>query len=299
MTTNARTDPETGLRFYEWQGREYPSVTSIRRLIGMPFTLHNWTLSQVIDRAVSDHQLIGAMLTREKRPRERVRDTNVLKEVRAHLRAAATEERDLPGDKGTRAHDAISLGLHPDEVDPDIFGHVVQFRDFMQTMRPTILWSERQVWNLTYGYAGTGDAMMLMPPQPPLHPTPWVCMVDYKTSKGVYIDHAIQLMAYAMAEFVGENGVIDHSATNHLINVGGMAVLHLSENEWEWIEIRSEPRLFQGFLGSLAFAQFLHDYQNKIDPLVAHKIKGGTLVPALAKGLRLIQNKETPDGNPD
>lgn len=291
MTTNARTDPETGLRFYDWQGREYPSVTSIRRLIGMPFTLHNWTLSQVIDRAVTDHELITAMLARPKRPRERVRDANVLREVRTHLRAAATEERDLAGDKGTRAHDAIALGLHPDEVDPDIFGHVVQFRDFVQTMRPTILWSERQVWNLTYGYAGTGDAMMLMPSR-----NGRTFMVDYKTSKGVYIDHAIQLMAYAMAEFVGENDVVDQWATNHLMNVGGMAVLHLSEHEWEWIEIRSVPRLFQGFLGSLAFAQFLHDHKNSIDPLVEHRIKGGTLVPALAKGLRLIQNKETDDG---
>ena len=31
---NARTDPNTGLRFYTWQGVEYPSVTTIRRMAG-------------------------------------------------------------------------------------------------------------------------------------------------------------------------------------------------------------------------------------------------------------------------
>ena len=287
MTTNARTDPESGLRFYTWQGQDYPSVTSIRRLIGMPFTLHNWTLSQVIDRAVTDHELIGAMLSRPRRPRERVRDANVIKEVRQHLRKAATEERDLAGDRGTRAHDAIATGLAPNQVDPDVFGHVVQFQDFMRTKMAQIIWSERQVWNLTYGYAGTGDALMLLPPDQ-RHSQPWVCMVDYKTSKGVYIDHAIQLMAYSLGEFVGENGIVDQVATDWLMQADGMAILHLSENEWEWIEVRNDPTIFQGFLGSLTFARFLHMKGNSIDPLVLHREKGGTLVPALARSLNLI-----------
>ena len=285
MTTNARTDPETGLRFYDWQGIEYPSVTSIRRLIGMPFTLHNWTLSQVIDRAVTDHDLIGAMLKRPRRPRERAHETNILKEVRSHLRAAATEERDLAGDRGTRAHDAIALGLSPDEVDPDIFGYVVQFQDFMHTLQPRILWSERQVWNLTHGYAGTGDALMMLPDGR-------IFVVDYKTSKGVYIDHAIQVIAYGMAEFVGENDVIDQQATEQLLAASGLAILHLGEYEWEWIEVVADPTIFAGFLGSLAFAKFLHSKQNSIDPLIVKRSKGGTLVPALAKGLRLINGQK-------
>ena len=288
MTTNARTDPESGLRFYTWKGVDYPSVTSIRRLIGMPFTLHNWTLSQVIDRAVTDHELIGAMLNRPKRPRERVREANILKEVRKHLRAAATEERDLAGDRGTRAHDAIATGLSPHEVDPDIFGHVAQFQDFMRTTGAQVIWTERQVWNLSYGYAGTGDALFLMPPDR-RHPAPWVCVVDYKTSRGVYIDHAIQCMAYALGEFVGEHDVIDQQATDWLLQAEGMALLHLSENEWEWIEIRNDPTIFAGFIGSLTFARFLHNNHNDIEPLVLHREKGGTLVPVLAKSLRLIE----------
>lgn len=286
MTTNARTDPDTGLRFYDWQGEEYPSVTSVRRLIGMPFTLHNWALSQVIDRAITDHALVDQMLKRPKRPRERNREANIIREVRKHLRAAATEERDLAGDRGSRAHDAIALGLAPEAVDPDIFGYVVQFIDFMQTMRPQILWSERQIWNLTYGYAGTGDALMQLP-------SGLIYVVDYKTSKGVYIDHAIQLIAYGMGEFVGENDVIDQPATDLLRRADGLAVLHLSETDWEWIEVEANPVIFQGFLGSLTFAKFLHSMRNEIEPLVIRRTRGGTLVPALVQSLQMVEEGDT------
>lgn len=285
MTTNAVTDSETGLRYYRWQGLDYPSVTSVRRLVGMPFTLHNWVLSQVIDRAIVGHETIGDMLTRPKKPRERVRDTNVLKEVRAYLRAAATEERDRAGDKGTRAHDSISVGLALDQVDADVVGHVGQFYDAVQTLGATVLWSERQMFNLSYGYAGTGDALWRMP-------NGRIFVVDYKTSKGVYLDHAVQLIAYAMAEFVGENDKVDAAATDLLRQADGLGILHLSEHQWEWIEVSPEQALFEGFIGSLAFAKFLSRYDNKIDPLVSRRQIGGTLVPALARGLHLVKEAQ-------
>jgi hypothetical protein len=276
---NARTDPDSGLRFYTWEGQEYPSVTSVRRLIGMPFTLHNYALSQVIDRAIADHVLIDQMLNRPRRIRERVRDKNVLREVRKHLRAAATEERDMAGDRGTRAHEAIRLGTPPEQCDPDIFGHVVQYYDFLRTQGVRILWSEKQVWNLTYGYAGSADALFLFPDGR-------VIVTDFKTGKGIYIDHAVQVVAYGMGEFVGENGWVDVRATDQLARATGLGILHLSENEWEWVEVRPDPMIFQAFLGSLAFAKFLHVKNNLIDPLIVKREKGGTLVPVLAKSIR-------------
>lgn len=288
---NAQTDPETGLRFYTWKDQLLPSVTSTRRLIGMPFTLHQWTLSQVIDRAIVDHNLIDSMLNRPRRPRERVREANIIREVSKHLRAAATEERDLGAERGTLIHDAIALGLQPGQCDISIFGYMAQYHDWLQTMKPQILWQERQVWNLTYGYAGTADALLLLPDGR-------VVLTDWKSSKSVYLDHAIQLIAYGMSEFVGENDVIDKAASAWLDKASTLAILHLGEYEWEWIEVRAEPVIFQAFLGSLSFAKFLHAMQNSIDPVIVTKRKGGTLVPALASSLKLIEGqKEQPNGN--
>lgn len=285
---NARTDAETGLRFYTWEGRDYPSVTSIRRLTGMPFTLHAWAISKIVDRAIVDHNLIGTMLDRPRKKYERVRDKNVVTEASRYLRAAATDERDMAADIGNAVHDAIAVGLDPDDpsiTDANVRARLWQYRDFMQTVRPTVLFAEKQVWNLTYGYAGTPDALFLLP-------NGRIIVVDFKTGGGVYIDHAVQVTAYGMGEFVGENGVIDVRATDQLLHADGLALLHLANNYWEWIEVNPDPDIFRAFIGSLAFARFLHAKDNKIDPLVARREKGGTLVPALQASLQAIADRE-------
>lgn len=284
---NARTDPDTGLRFYNWGGFEYPSVTSIRRLTGLPFTLHNYALSKVIDRAIVDHDLIDTMLKRPKRPRERVRDKNVVTEVAKFLRAASTDERDMAADIGNAVHDAIRDGLSPETqgLDPNVRARLWQFQDFLNTKQPDILFSERQVWNLSLGYAGSPDALMRMPD------TGRTFVTDYKTGGGVYIDHAVQVTAYGMGEFVGENGVVDVRATDQLLKADGLALLHLANNFWEWIEVKLEPDIFRAFVGSLAFARFLHANANIIDPLVALREKGGTLVPALQASIQAIEDR--------
>jgi len=51
---NARTDPESGLRYYMWEGKEYPSVTSARNLAGMPHKLAQWRTNQVIDKTLNE-----------------------------------------------------------------------------------------------------------------------------------------------------------------------------------------------------------------------------------------------------
>lgn len=273
---NARTDPETGLRFYEWNGVLYPSVTTLRRLVGMPFRLHNWSLSQVINRAIEEHKVVDAMLTRPVRKRERVRDKNVAKEVGTYLRLAATEQRDLAGDRGTAIHDAIRAGAPLASItDPEVRQYVAQYLDFLERTKAQVVWQEKQIWNLTLGYAGSADAMLYLP-ESEYFPVAHLALVDYKSSGGVYLDHAVQIMAYAMGEFVGEGNVIDTEATAQLIAAERMGLLHLAPESWEYVDVRPTNQLFAGFAGQLAFARFLNDHQNSIEPLVAHRVTGGT-----------------------
>lgn len=269
MTVNARTDAETGLRFYVWRGRDYPSVTSIRRIIGTPFGLVQWQISKIVTRAVEQYEELGALLNREAKPRERKRDENVLKEAKTWLRKAATEERDKAGDRGTAAHEAIEQGLRPQDIeDPEVRAIVSQFVSFLDDTGAEVIWAERQVFNLTDGYAGTCDALMRVRSHGNR-----VFVVDYKTSKGVHIDYALQLMAYAMGEFVGENDVIDKTATAQLKEADGMAVLHLSTEGWEFIEIEATPSLFTAFTSSVKLASFLHEHEG-IDGLVVSITEG-------------------------
>ena len=276
MTTNATTDPQTGLRYYTWQGRFVPSVTSIRRMIGMPFALHAWSVSKIVNRAVTEPAVLNAMLSRPKRPRERVLEKNRQKEAGTWLRAAATEERDLKGDRGTRVHLGVEQGTDPHFADPDVAPLLYQWRDFLAATGAKVLLSERQVFNLTYGYAGTLDLLLQIGSR--------VFITDLKTSRGVYLDHALQVMAYSMGEFVGANDVIDQPATDLLLGADGMAILHLSETGWEFVEVGASAELFGAFIASLTFASFLSVHDHKIDRLITQRASGAAVIPVAVGG---------------
>jgi len=254
---NASTDPD-GLRHYTWRGVEYPSVTTIRRMAGMPFGLHMWSVGKVVDRAVLDVSGLNRILIDN--------DPVTAKAAKAWLRSAATEERDKAADLGTRVHDAATSGRAPGETAPDVRPFLIQYRDWLETTGVKVLTVERQVYNLTLGYAGTFDLLVRFP-------NGQVYVVDLKTGKGTYSDHALQCVGYAMAEFVGENDVIDEKATRHLLEADGIAILHVRPEGWTWQVIHVTPELFSAFRGLLTFATWSHK-NKKIDSLLESQEEG-------------------------
>jgi hypothetical protein len=239
---NARTDPETGLRLYRWMGRELPSVTSIRRMAGMPHGLHQWTINQVISNAIDHWPALTERLAGG--------DPAQLKLVRHELRTAATAERDRAADLGTAVHDAAAAGKSPLEVPPEVAPRLRQYLDWLAVSGAEVLASERQAWNLTLGYAGTFDLLARL-----RDGSLW--LVDIKTGKAAYPEHALQLIAYAMAEFVGEDDVVDEVATALLHGITGMAILHLADAGWEFLALRADPATWSAFRGLLAFAVWM------------------------------------------
>jgi len=255
---NSRTDTD-GLRFYSWQGRDLPSVTTIRRLAGLPHNLHQWTLTQVINRAVDDWPGISAQLA--------TGEPTSLEAVRKHLRLAATEERDRKAALGKAVHEAAEANKALTEVGPDIAPFLRQDHDWRQQSRADIVLVERQVWNLTVGYAGTFDRIVRFPDG-----SLWI--VDLKTGKGAYGEHALQLMAYVMAEFVGNDDQVDVEATELLRQVSGIAVLHLRSRSWEFHSLRPDHDTWVAFRGLLAFATWIHDHAD-IEQVSLGSRKGG------------------------
>src|SRR5688572_27522564 len=90
---NAYTDAKSGLRYYRWHGIDLPSVTSIRRMAGIPHGLHQWALGKVIEYAL-DH--LGEIHTKVADG-----DAGVVAVVKHELRGAATAERDKAAELGT------------------------------------------------------------------------------------------------------------------------------------------------------------------------------------------------------
>jgi hypothetical protein len=253
---NARTDPESGLRFYRWQGIEYPSVTSIRRLAGMPFMLSNWYQNKIIARAIEENATLQRML----------KDGTDLKAVASWLRAAPNVERDAAADLGRRVHDAAAEGKTMAEVGADVGPFLAQYRSWLSDTKGTVVASERQVWSLTHGYAGTFDLMVE-------YPNGHVWLWDLKTGKGTYPEHALQLEAYRRADFVGEDDVVDTKASDLLRKVRGQGVLHLQGDGWTAKSIPSNEANWHAFLGLLEFATWTHENPT-IDTLVSNEKSG-------------------------
>ncbi len=238
---NADTD-SNGLRYYTWQGNRYPSVTTIRRLAGIPHGLHQWSLNQVIDRVMDEAPSIALRLGSG--------EPSEVALVRHYLRQAATEQRDKAAALGTAVHAAAAEGKALTEVGPDIAPRLRQYLDWRDRSGVEILATEFQVWNPTVGYAGTCDLLGRFPDG-----SIWV--IDLKTGKGVYGEHALQLMAYLMAEFVGSDDTVDEATTTLLKQARGIAVLHLGAADWEFISLRSDAETWRAYRGLLAFGVWM------------------------------------------
>lgn len=244
---NARTDPATGIRYYEWQGQEYPSVTTVRRLAGIPLRLAQWQVNQVAARAVeqiADHyQRLSSGSPDEP------------KAVLEELRRAAVDKREQRAAFGSAVHQAIEGELPLTAVGADLVPRLRQFFDWRQASGVEILGRELQVFNLTIGYAGSVDLLARFPDG-----SVWV--VDYKTggddlSEGIYPDQLLQLLPYLMAEFVGEDDVQDDRMTALLHQARGVALLHLVDREWEFRSLDATPEAWTAFRGLLLFSSWM------------------------------------------
>jgi hypothetical protein len=242
---NAHTDPETGARTYQWRGRELPSVTTILRLAGVPERLHAWALSRVVDRAIEQAQATADRLRDAPLPaREAAR-----MQIRAELLQAVYDRRDRAATLGTAVHAGIASGGMTEGLSLDVQSRVRHYNDWLRVSDAEVLASEFQVWNLTHGYAGTADLLVRL-----RDGSQWV--LDIKTGRSIKPNHALQLAAYAMAEFVGADGEVDDRLTGLLSETRSLAVMHLTEGGWEFRSIPYTDDLRDAFLGLLQYVSW-------------------------------------------
>jgi len=255
---NARTEPDTGLRFYKWMGVEYPSVTTIRRLAGLSFPLHQWAITQIVNRAVDHSSDLNRMLTSN--------DPLVVSATKSWLRDAANEERDRAASLGKRVHKAVEENTPLGQVDKDALPYIKHYKNFLATTGFNVRRSESQVFNLSKGYAGSFD-LMGDDKRKDVH------IIDVKTGKNTYPEHALQATAYSLGEFVGKDDVVDTEATEMLRRVNSISLLHLTPLGWQWQHIDIDRYMVVAFNGLLAFAKWAHAHP-KMDELLLDVTEG-------------------------
>ena len=167
-----------------------PSVTTILNNMNKP-ALPNWAAKQVATYAV-EHLDAWENLP--------VNDAIDL------LKRAPYRNMSNAGQKGTKVHEAVEAWINGDREatapvidDLDLLPYVAGAIQYMNDHVERVHYAEPQLFNRTYQYAGSADLIAELN-------TNATVLTDWKTSKNVYAEHALQLVAYANAEFIAWEG---------------------------------------------------------------------------------------------
>jgi hypothetical protein len=251
----------TTTRRYSWppvEPHEF-TVTSVTSALkhGLPKPhLIGWAAKKTAECAVSDHKIVTAMLEKGDK-----------KAALAHLKGSRYRDMTEKGDRGTIVHAAIDSylsdkPLSDDEIDKRLADAYVPHYmkqsthnmisgaiSFLQDSEPEVFWNEGTVYSRQHGYAGTADIIGSL----------WVggsrqpAVVDFKTSAAIYDEVALQLVAYARADFVGLNDGTEAPVTpDGAVPKHGIVVRPKADGTYERVDFVLNDDLFAMFLGCLS-----------------------------------------------
>ena len=160
-----------------------PGVTTALSSIAKPMLIP-WAAkmaSENIKEFLLEHST-GRILTKEEIEKACLEGKNIYKKK-------SSEAADI----GTRAHAAINAiieGREP-KIDDDIKIAVEAFEKYQKTNALKIELGDTKIASLVHGYGGSLDAIGMENGK--------VIIVDFKTSKGIYGEYALQVAAYSYA----------------------------------------------------------------------------------------------------
>lgn len=196
---------------YRLDGRPVPNVTTIING-GLPKgALVDWAARTVAEAAVRTPDTVGAM----------VRDLGPEAAAKA-LAEAPNSVRNRAAAQGTAVHDLGERLAHGDEASLDGLDErtaalVQAYVGWLDTFEPDVVATERLVAHRGLWYAGKFDLLAR------LGGVLW--LLDLKTSRGVYHDTAVQVAAYAGAEFMVDP---DTGAETPMPEVAHLGVVHIT-----------------------------------------------------------------------
>jgi hypothetical protein len=215
-----------------------PGVTSVIGMLAKPF-LQFWSAKMAAELAVDSIDYLKEMA-------ERDRDGAV-----SFVKGAAQRYTKTRAEIGSQAHDLFERmirGEYIGRVPPDLEPYRRHFAEFIATVNPTLISAEDVMWSDQHAYAGSSDAILAVrlnernEPDPNGEPVTLLC--DWKTSKDIHAEVALQLSAYANADRL----VRPDGGSEPMVNVEGGAVLHITPDGWTFRPVEIGPDVFETFL---------------------------------------------------
>lgn len=186
-----------------------------------------WQSRTIAEFAVANHRQLETMLAGVRVRRVEgeqavyiVSDPDAIDAAITWLKESPWRESKRKMDVGSAVHaeaEAYVLGVPRPEPDGIVAPYLESFRHFLEDFEPEFLASEATVYSPAESYAGTLDAIVRIGGR--------VLLLDYKTGKDIYPDVALQLAAYANAEFV----LLPDGSSEPMFAIDGAAALHLRE----------------------------------------------------------------------
>jgi hypothetical protein len=238
-----RTLQRSGSRFYfneDFPDIRYPGVTSVVGMLPKPFLAY-WQAKMVAELAVDSLEFIERMAERD---RQGAVD---------YLKGAANRYTKTRASVGSQAHDLFERmirGQHVGRVHPDMVPYQRHFAEFLDGVQPELVRAEDVAWSDEHEYAGSFDGVLRLKldenGKPDASGESALVMADWKTGKNTYPDVALQMSAYAHAEFI----IAPDGSREDMPDFDGAVVLHITDEQAAFKPVRVDE--------SDVFAHFLH-----------------------------------------
>lgn len=246
-------------RRYSWPPFEphefiVTSVTSaIKGALAKDYLI-GWAAKVTAEAAIRDHDIVDAMLKKDDK-----------KGAIAHVKGARNRDASDKGDRGTIVHAAIDAYLQgepmskeemkrlldeafvPNHMYQSTAGMISAAMEFLFETEPKVHWNEATVYSREHHYAGTADLICEIMIDGKRQPA----IVDFKTSKAIYDDVALQLVAYARADFVGLNDGTEDQLVPKKSDLPikyGVVIRPKANGTYERADFNMNDDLFQLFL---------------------------------------------------
>lgn len=217
--------------YYKIDGKRAVGVTTA--LNGIPKqALVPWAARRVAEFAVDNYDLFGRMLNAAGRG-----------PTVKFLTDIPPQERDDAADRGTEVHWLIDPYIkgEPVEVPDDVLPYVRGYAQYVNDFDPRPIHTELVVASYQHSYMGTLDSLEEIPGYG------GVCLVDWKTSRGIYGSHALQVAGYRYADvFLDANGI-----EQPMPHVDKTYILHIKPDDYDLVPVQADETAFAKFLVAL------------------------------------------------
>ncbi|MEV0126362.1 hypothetical protein AB0I16_33260 [Streptomyces sp. NPDC050703] len=277
-----RTIYRGGSRFYIHptdRDVAHPGVTTVIGMLPKQDFLGPWNAKMAATLAVDSLDFVADMAARDREG------------AIQYISGAARRYTKVRADLGSEAHDLFERlirGEYVGRVRADLTPYVAHFREFLDAVNPELFRAEDVAWSDTYGYAGSFDVVMRVwldddgNPTPDRSGTPHLIMGDWKTSKSTYSDVALQLAAYANADYI-----IDAEGNRSpMPEFDGAAVLHVTDETWAFKPVDIGPDVFAYFLHLRATFDWQRDKSRSVIGKPIARKAGGKLVTGTQRRAR-------------